>query len=229
MKARRAERHLLREEENLMNRVMAIVFVVALAPVAARADLVSVVAEGTVVFDAMSGAPLSAVTVGDMATMPFQVDSNVFVEGVPGDTRGYEIINPTFMLAFDTPVSVGLLSPFPAGQTPYFTLVDGFPVYDGFFVSTSPVSLGGVPLSQTPLQANLDLGYVGTTLSSLNILDALGTYDFTGLTRFGLTLWQSFPDDVRMEIEFARLTITPEPTALALLAMLALLAARRRG
>jgi hypothetical protein len=195
---------------------------------AAQGAIVTVTAQGTVVFNGITTAPLNAVAAGHTAVMSFQVDSNVFVEGVPGDTRGYEIIQPSFSLAFSTPVSVGLLNPFPAGQTPYFTLVDGFPVSDGFFVSTSPTSPGGVPISQTPLQVNLDLGYVGTTLGSLDILDAVGTYGFTGLTRFSFTLWQSFPDNVRMEIEYSQLTIVPAPGAMVLLGALGLLMPRRR-
>jgi hypothetical protein len=86
--------------------------------------------------------------------------------------------------------------------------VEGFPVADGFFVSSSPVSPGGVPLSQTPIQANLDLGYSGSTLASLDILAAVGDYGFTGLTRFSFTLWQSFPDNAVMELDFQELSIT---------------------
>lgn len=212
-----------------MNKAIVALTVVAFAASSAQADLISVTAEGTVVFNGVSTAPLNAVGSGDSAKMSFQVDSNVFVDGIPGDTRGYEIIQSSFDLSFNAPpVSVGLLNPFPGGQTPYFTLVDGFPVSDGFFVSTSPISPGGVPLSQSPLQVNLDLGYVGSTLSSLDIMDALGSYDFTGLTRFSFTLWQAFPDNVRMEIDFASLTITPEPATAALLGAWAILALRRR-
>ncbi|MGE0479666.1 MAG: PEP-CTERM sorting domain-containing protein [Phycisphaerae bacterium] len=195
----------------------------------AHAAIITVTAEGAVVSNAVTTAPLDAVGSGDSATLTFQVDSNVFLNGVPGDTRGYEIIQPSFSLAFDAPpVSVGLLSPFPAGQTPYFTLVEGFPVSDGFFVSTTPFSPGGVPISQSPLQMDLDLGYVGSTLGSLDILDALGTYDFTGLTRFSFTLWQVSPDNVRLEIDFSRLTIIPEPGTIGALALLGLFAFRVR-
>lgn len=193
----------------------------------ARAELVTVRITGNVAFNGITTAPLNAVAAGNGVEMTFTVDSNNFVDGIPGDTRGYVIDQPSFALSFSTPVSVGLLNPFPAGETPYFTLVDGFPVSDGFFVSTSPISPGGVPISQTPLQANLDLGYVGSTLSSLNIMDALGTYNFTGLTRASFTLWRVFPDNAVMEINFNDLTIAPEP-ATVLLASLGLLLVRRR-
>lgn len=191
-------------------------FLVALSLVVAagaHADVVEVEATGTVVFNGITTAPLNGVTVGQTAVVSFEVDSNNFVDGVPGDTRGYVIDQPSFSLAFSGGVSVGLLSPFPAGQTPYFTLVESFPVSDGFFVSTSPVSPGGVPIAQTPLQFNLDLGYDGSTLTSLDILDAQGTYGFGGLTRFGFNLWQIVPDNVRLDIEFASLTIQAQSTA----------------
>ena len=193
-----------------------------------NADIVSVSITGTVGFNGINAPPLSGVSSGDSVEMSFTVDSNVFVDGVPGDLRSFEINHSSFSLAFSTPVELGLLNPFPG--TPYFTLVDGFPVSDGFFVSTSVVSPGGVPLSQEPFNANLDLGYTGDTLSSLDILDAVGVYDFDGLTRFSFTLWSIFPDNVAMEMEFREMTIkqVPEPTAVAILAPLGLLMFRRR-
>src|SRR5687768_15977662 len=178
---------------------------------AARADVVAVSVRGQVIQNLITTPPLSGVPVGNTGVMSFTVDSNNFVDGIPGDLRSYPINPSSFALTFQpSGVTVGLANPFPAGQTPYFTLVDGFPVSDGFFVSTSTVSPGGVPISQSPLQANLDLGYTGATLSSLNILDAFGTYDFNGLTRFGFNLWQTFPKNVRLDMDFQQMTITPE-------------------
>lgn len=177
-------------------------------PTAALADLVEVRITGTVVSSFISQPPLGLVGPGDAATITFRVDSDVFVDGVPGDTRGYEVIPSSFSLEFDTPVSLGLESPFPSGLTPFFTLVEGFPVSDGFFLSTSTVSPGGVPLEQAPYHLNSSLGYVGSTLGTLDILDALGTYDFTGLTSFGLNLWASFPDNVALEMDFSGMTIS---------------------
>jgi hypothetical protein len=146
---------------------------------------VDVTITGQVVFNAIGDPPLGDVNSGNVVVMTFTVDSDNFTDGVPGDTRGYEIDQSSFSLIFDTPLTLGLQDPFPAGQTPYFTLVEGFPVSDGFFVSTSPFSPGGVPLEQQPFQANLSLGYEGDTLDSLDILDALGAYGFDGLTSFG--------------------------------------------
>lgn len=199
-----------------MRRLTTTLFATFLLVATAQASPVHVSATGTVAFNAISTPPLNAAAVGQQATVAFTVDSANFVDGIPGDLRSYVIDQPSFVLSFSGGASVGLLSPFPGGQTPYFTLVDGFPVSDGFFVSTSTVSPGGVPLSQTPLQFNLDLGYVGATLGSLNILDAIGVYGFGGLTRFGFTLWQAVPDNIRMEINFQQLsidaTVSTEPS-----------------
>jgi hypothetical protein len=195
------------------------------------AQQVTVTIAGDVVFNGISDPELSAVQSGDKAVMSFTVDAMNFDEGAPGDTRGYVIEKDSFSLAFtgpDTDVSVGLVDPFPAGQQPYFTLVDGFPVADGFFVSTSTISPGGVPLAQEPLNANFEVGYEGETLDSLDILDAVGTYDFDGLTRFGYSVWQISPDNVRLGIDFSQMTIVPEPASLVLLAPLTLLLLRRR-
>lgn len=214
------------------NALIAVVIVCAWTTLTgpARADIVAVSVRGQVIQNLITTPPLNGVPVGNIGVMSFTVDSNNFVEGIPGDLRSYPINPSSFALTFQpSGVTVGLANPFPAGQTPYFTLVDGFPVSDGFFVSTSTVSPGGVPISQTPLQANLDLGYSGTTLSSLNILDAFGTYNFNGLTRFGFNLWQTFPKNVRLDMNFQQLTITPEPTAaLALPALAVLLATARQ-
>jgi hypothetical protein len=189
----------------------ALLFVLALSvcgAVAAQGVTVTVEATGSVVFNVINDPPLSTVNGGEDVVMSFTVDSDNFVEGVPGDTRGYVIDHPSFALSFSGGVTQGLIDPFPGGETPYFTLVDGFPVSDGFFVSTSPFSPGGVPLEQDPINANLDLGYEGTTLASLDILDALGVYGYGGLTRFGFNLWAIAPHNVGMEIDFIQLSIT---------------------
>jgi MYXO-CTERM domain-containing protein len=213
--------------------VMVVVAMLAVTPL--QAAIVAVDVTGQVAFSGIGDPPLSAVSAGDSVQLSFTVDSTNFVDGVPGDTRSYVIDEPSFSLTFDTPLAVGLLNPFPAGQTPYFTLVDGFPVSDGFFVSTSPLSPGGVPLEQEPYNLGFDLGYTGDTLASLDILDATGVYDFGGLVRFSFNLWTIFPDNVGMEMEFAQMTISaaepaiPEPAALGLIGLAMLVVRRRRS
>jgi len=82
--------------------------------------------------------------------------------------------------------------------------------YEGFFVATSAVSPGGVPIAQDPINFNFDLGYEGDTLASLDILDAIGVYGYEGLTRFGFNFWQGFPDNIVMECDFQVLSIEEE-------------------
>jgi hypothetical protein len=189
--------------------------------------LVQVDVYGEVYFNGTVGAPLSTVTVGQTAHMAFQVDSSVFVDSIPGDVRAYNIIQPSFSLSFSGGASVGM-----TGGPAYFGVRDGDPVADGFFVSTSTVSYGGVPLTQAPYQADFHASYTGTTLSSLDILAAFGTYDYDGLTVFGYSLWQSFPDNVKMGIDFTHMTIgaVPAPsTALALCPFIFGIRRRRRS
>ena len=59
---------------------------------AAQADIVTVIATGQVAFNSITDAPLGAVGAGDSVMVTFQVDSNVFLDGVPGDTRGYLVL-----------------------------------------------------------------------------------------------------------------------------------------
>ncbi len=213
-----------------MKQLISVVAISLLVAAPALGAPVSVSITGVVNFNAISTQPLSGVSSGETGVLSFLVDSNNFVDGIPGDTRGYVIDEASFNLSFSGGVSVGILNPFPAGQTPYFTLVEGFPVSDGFFVSTSAISPGGVPLSQTPLNVNVDLGYVGSTLNSLDILDAVGDYGFNGLTRFGFNIWQAFPDNVRLDMDFSGMKIVPEPSTSFLLVPTALwLIGRRRN
>ena len=202
-----------------MKNIIAIAVTGMLAGSTLAGVIVEVEVTGQVVFNAIGDPPLGNVNGGESVVMSFLIDSSNFVEGIPGDTRGYVIDESSFVLSFGGGVSQGLLNPFPGGQTPYFGIIDGFPVSDGFFVSTSTNSPGGVPLEQEPFNANLSLGYEGDTLESLDILDAIGVYGFDGLTSFGFNLWATFPENVAMEMDFEQMTITviPAPASLALL------------
>ena len=161
----------------------------ALAGPADAGTRVQVTVVGTVGFNQISGAPLQGVQSGDQAVLRFQVDSDVFVDSPNFPTRGYVIDPTSFSLRFDGSIVVGLQNPFPPGQTPYFVLRDNDPAVDGFFVATSFDFPVGVPISQTGLFGqfvnNTSVTYDGTTLGSLDVLEAVGMYDFTGLQVFG--------------------------------------------
>lgn len=172
-----------------------IALVAAASPaVAAMAGTpVQVEITGFVEFNQISGPPLGNVSNGADATISFMLDSDLFTNGTMFPTRGYTIEHASFELAIDAE-SLGLQTPFPVGQRPYFVLRDNDPAVDGFFLDMHPDAgfPTGLPLEQTGIfgqfLCNFYVTYGGTTLSSLDILDAVGTYDFTGLTVFNFTI-----------------------------------------
>ncbi len=177
-----------------MNRRVNAVIAVAVLAIPADGALsaqVTVTVTGEVEFNLIAAPPLGDPNPGDCATMTLAVDSEVFVNSASFPTRGYAIDPSSFSLTMGS-TTIGLQSPFPAGQTPYFVLRDNDPAVDGFFVSTSVDSPVGVPLAQAggfgQFRDNFSVTYLGGTLGSLDILDAAGTYDFDGLTVFHWTV-----------------------------------------
>jgi hypothetical protein len=154
---------------------------------------VRVTVTGEVEFNQINNPPLGDVNSGETATMTFALDSDMFENNPDFPTRGYVVDQWSYSLSFDT-VNMELQDPFPAGSTPYFVIRNDDPAVDGFFTSTNtnhPFGFG-FPLNQTGIfgqfQDSFRVTYTGDTLSSLDILDALGTYDFTDLTVFGWTI-----------------------------------------
>ena len=190
-----------------------------------HATIVQVDIYGTVIFNGTTGAPLATVTVGETAHTSFTVDSNVFVNSIPGVVRAYNVMAGSFSLSFSGGASVGL------GAGPaFFGVRNNDPGVDGFFLSDSTTSFGGVALSQAPYREDFHATYGSGLLSSVDILGAIGTYDFTGLTVFGYNLWQSFPDNVRMDITYDHMTISvvPAPAGLLMFVPWMMVIGRRR-
>ena len=165
----------------------ALCLVAGLAEAGVRID---VTVDGTVSFNGISAPPLGNAGSGDPVQLRFQLDSDDFLNSPNFPTRGYRIVPDTFGLQMGG--QVGLQNPFPPGAPAFFVLRDNDPAVDGFFVARSTDFPIGVPLNQTgnfgPFENNFSVGYGGNTLNSLDILDALGTYDFTGLNVFGWTI-----------------------------------------
>lgn len=176
---------------------------------AAYATQVEVTVTGEVEFNQVRNPPLSDVMPGDAASLTFLVDSNVFMNSMSFPTRGYDIDQSSFMLTLGA-VTVGLQNPFPMGETAYFVLRDNDPAVDGFIVADSVDFPTGVPLDQAgnfdQFRNNYYVTYTGDTLDSLDILDALGTYDFTNLTVYNWTI-DDGPFNA-MGIIFQQMTIT---------------------
>lgn len=175
---------------------------------------VRVTFRGKVEFNSINALPLGSVATEENATMTFLIDSEDFVDSATFPTRGYVIDEDSFSLEFES-ATLGLQEPFPPVLTPYFVLRDNDPAVDGFLVSKSNANPVGVPISQAGIfeqfSNNTYVTYGGSTLSSLDILDALGTYEFAGLTVYNWTI-----DDGPFNplgVEFQALTIELEPDA----------------
>jgi hypothetical protein len=183
----------------------------------AAAEMVQVTATGVVEFNLVNNGPMSNVNANDATTMTFMVDSDTFTNSGGFPTRGYAIDMASFTLTLGSE-SFGLQSPFPPGQTPYFVLRNNDPAVDGFFVSTSVDSPIGVPIDEVgqlgQFENNFSVTYQNDPLASLDILDAVGAYDLSGLSVFHWTI-----DDGPFEpvgLIFSTLTISAEAPVPAL-------------
>jgi hypothetical protein len=195
----------------------------ALAPAVAAGTTVKVTIHGTVAFNSITKAPFNLVSSGQAATLSFLLDSDSFVNSSSFPTRGYVIDQSSFALAFPA-TSVALQSPFPAGQTPYFVIRNNDPAVDGFMVTTDVDGPVGVPLVPSGTFGHFvnafHVTYLGTTLPSLDLLDALGSYDYTGLTVFNWSV-DDGPfnplgiDFVSMDVEVVAQTWVDKGNALA--------------
>jgi len=168
--------------------LVAVALAAGLLPASATAgQIVEVTVHGTVEFNVINPLPLGAVADNEPATLRFRVDSDVFQNSAQFPTRGYAIDKASFTLTFDS-AAVTLKSPFPAGATPYFVLRNNDPAVDGFYISTDVNGPVGLPLSVNgsfgAFAHSFLVTYGGSALPSLDILDALGTWDYAGLQVF---------------------------------------------
>ena len=127
----------------------------------------------------------------------------------------------------------GLADPYSAGLTPYFILRNDDPAVDGFFLGESPDGFpNGIELDAPGgfgnFRAAFNVSYNNDPLSSLDIADAAGSYDFTGLTVFGMTIDDGPFNAMGLIFSHMEISVVPAPGALALLLPLAFGAPRRR-
>ena len=155
-----------------------------------KADVVQVTINGQIEFNQINSPPLSNGNSGDAATLTFLLESDNFLDSMSFPTRGYVIDEDSFSLSWGSE-TIAIQSPYPAGQTPYFVLRNNDPAVDGFFLSNNNVDfpIAGIPLEQTgffeQFANRFNVTYENDPLDSLDILDAQGSYDFTGLSVFG--------------------------------------------
>ncbi len=195
---------------------------------AAQATLVDVQIDCTVEYNQIAIGSLGDVIAGDSAVWTFQVDSDVYMDSPTYNTRGYNIIESGWQFAAG-PAVLGLQDPFPG--TPYFVVRNDDPAADGFIFSDNTDWPADLPMDETgaigQFASHFEVGYTGDTLSSLDIMDAAGTYDYTGLTSFYTVIMDGWAEPIGLE--FVQMTITPSPASAALLVLAPLgLASRRR-
>jgi hypothetical protein len=215
------------EREKAMKRITIAILVGAASSAAATPVLVEI--HGEVEFNQIGSGELGTVTGGETTTLSFTVDSDTFLDSGSFPTRGYDINLASLDLSFSGGASLG--ANLGAG-TSYFTLRDNDPAVDGFYIGHPDAFPTNVPLDQIGIfgdfGAAFSVTYGDDPLPSLDILDAVGSYDFTGLTVFNMTI-DDGPFNA-MGMVFSSMTITkvPAPSALMPIALAGLCASRRR-
>jgi len=159
------------------------------APISLAGDTVIVTVYGTVEENQIAGAPLGNVQVDDAVTMTLVLNTSNFVDSTNFPVRGYIIEHASYSLELGSE-EIGLQDPFPGGETPYFVIRNDDPATDGFFTGSNIDGFNdGNPLDQVGVfgnfRNNFSVSYGNDPWPSLDIVDALGSYDFTGLTVFG--------------------------------------------
>lgn len=194
-----------------------------------QVDVVGSVDFGSIPFATSWGAFGS----GDPVVMSFQLDSDNFLDSGTFPVRGYEVIQPSFSLSINGN-PVGLAGSQPFGATPYFIIRNDDPAVDGFFLGTN---IDGFPNGIATAQAggiadNFDalfsVTYEGSRLDSLDILGAVGTYDFSGLSVFNWGLEDGPVQPVGFIFDEWSISVVPAPASLLAIAPLGLMVSRRR-
>ena len=116
----------------------------------------------------------------------FRVDTNNFVNSPGFPTRGYAIDLSTFSMTVGG-ATVTITDPQPFGPA-YFVLRNNDPAVDGFLISRNidvpqPITVNIPGLTPTH-EFDFLVTYPETTIPSLDIADAAGDYDFTGISVF---------------------------------------------
>lgn len=200
----------------------------------ANAETVQVSIFGTVGYNMVREGVLNRTDVpgGSSVVISFLLDSNQYMndpDGLP--TRGYFVNQSSFAATFNG-ITVGMQNPFPDGQTPMFVVRDNDPAVDGFFLSTGTAWPAPLPTTAEgafgPLGTYFMSSYDGNMLSSLDILGAVGTWDYTGMSLFGFNVDDGGFEAMGLDFERMTIAVVPAPSALALIAPLGLVALRRR-
>jgi hypothetical protein len=164
------------------------------------AETVTVEFIGEVEYNQIQSGVFADVNAGDEVYAAFYVDSDVYVDSPNYNVRGYTVDLSSFILHIGSVGPVGLVDPQPYGPA-YFCLRESDPVDDGFHFANEIDWASVVPSLDEPGQLDpyfslrWEVGYTGDTLTTLDILDALGTYGYAkGLTSFYTVIHDAWAD-----------------------------------
>lgn len=178
----------------------------ALTACGALAETVTIEFIGSVEYNQVNQGVFAEVNSGDAVYATFTVDSDNY-EASPGGygVRGYLVDVGSFQLTIGSVGPVALVNPQPNDETTYFSLRNDDPAADGFFIANEIDWDYNLPKLDVPggidpyFGFHWTVGYTGDTFSSLDILDALGSYDYTGLTSFYTVIADSWADAMGLE------------------------------
>jgi len=199
-----------------MKHLLVLITALTLLASVSLADIVSVEFIGSVEWNQINQGIFADVNSGDPVYASFTLDSDIWEPSPNGyGVRGYPIDVTSFDLTIGSVGPVHLVNPQPNGETSYFNIRNDDPVADGLFISNQLEWDNLLPKLDVP--GGLDpffsfiwsIGYTGDTFSSLDIMDCLGTYDFTGLTSFYTGVKDSWADPIGIVPE---MTIISSPS-----------------
>lgn len=201
---------------------------VAGAGTTAGAAIVQIDVFGVVDFNVIQGSH-AGIPSGTPVHMGFQVDSTNFVNSGSFPTRGYSVDLASFTMTVGA-ASVTMDNPQPGPA--YFVLRDNDPAVDGFFLADntdlySPLSVHIPGLAPTH-ELDFHATYPGTTLSSLDILGAVGTYDLTGIQVYQWTIGRFGNPGAEYAYQRMTISVVPTPGVAGLAGIGGLCAIRRR-
>ncbi len=200
------------------------------AAASAGGTLVQVDIFGSIDFNVIQGNQA-----GNMAGAPvhmgFLLNSNNFVNSGSFPTRGYEIDLTSWTMDVDGD-PINILDPQPFGPA-YFVLRDNDPAVDGFLVSRDVNFPQPIGVTIPGLAPDHELGFLATyssntVLSSLDIVDAVGSYDLTGISSFHWWVGRFGNSGAEYIYESMTISIVPAPASAGLLGVAGLVGLRRR-
>ena len=207
-----------------MKRFAMLTAMLALVAGGALAETVTVEFIGTVEYSQVNQGIFAGVNSGDAVYASFTLDSDNWVASPGGyGVRGYVVDQSSFELTIGSVGPVALVNPQPNDEVTYFSLRNADPVADGFFIANDIDWDYNLPKLNVPggldpwFTLHWSVGYTEETFSSLDILDALGSYDYTGLTNFYCTIADAWADPIGFEFMQTNITtnsVATEPTTL---------------